>query len=455
MAGIGFRLRKIFEKDTYTDAIRGVIVSAAIAGGPIFFSIICLIFLGVFATFISSQEMDLFLVTLVYIFAFSLISTGIIQLLITRYLSDLIYTEEIDYILPSFSSVLSLTVICQLAIGLPFVLLWNIDFFYKYTALTLFVVIGCNWQLLIFMSAVKNYRTIFMAFVVGLSISFFLALFLGRQFGLAGFLHGYTIGQIFLMFVMLARIFTEFRSALKPDFSFLNYFKKVPQLLLVGFFYNAGIWIDKIIFWFSPEGEQVSFILYAFRDYDTATFVSFLTTVPAYTYFLVKVETDFYGHFRGFFHSILNKEPLKQIHSQKKNIAISVKESLAGLIKLQGVVTLLCLLFSKEIAELFGIPVMGAMILEKALIAVFLQMLLITVTIFLMYFDIRTEVAIVTGVFLLSNIALTLLTLKLGYVFYGYGYLFACLISLLVGYSFLNRHLNRLAYHTFISQPLG
>ena len=34
MAGIGFRLRKIFEKDTYADTLRGTVMAAAIAGGP-------------------------------------------------------------------------------------------------------------------------------------------------------------------------------------------------------------------------------------------------------------------------------------------------------------------------------------------------------------------------------------------------------------------------------------
>jgi len=455
MAGIGFQLRKIFEKDTYADTLRGTIMAATIAGGPIFFSITCLILLGIFATFISGQEMDLFLVTLVYVFAFSLISTGIIQLLVTRYLSDLIYVNETGWILPSFSAVLALTIIFQLVIGLPFILFWDIDFSYKLTALVLFITVGCNWQLLVFMSAVKNYRIVFIAFIIGLCTGFSLAMFLGEKFGLTGFLHGYTIGQMFLMFVMLARIFIEFKSAEKPTFKFLKYLNKVPLLILIGFCYNAGIWIDKIIFWFSPEGQEVHSLLYAFRDYDTATFFSFLTTIPSYTYFLVKVETDFYGHFRGFFHTILSKQPYNQIKSQKKNIAISVKESLAGLIKVQGVVTLLCLLFSKEIAVFFGIPVLGTMILEKALIAVFLQMLLLTVMIFLLYFDIRKKVAIVTGVFFLANFGLTLLTLKLGYVFYGYGYLFACLIALIIGYAFLNRHLQHLEYHTFVSQPLA
>ncbi|MFQ5769034.1 MAG: exopolysaccharide Pel transporter PelG [bacterium] len=455
MAGIGFRLRKIFEHDTYLDNLRGLIISSSMAGGPIFFSILCLILLGIFsATFLSSQEVNVFLVTIVYIFAFSLISTGMTQLLITRYLSDLIYQKETKQILPTFSSVLSITVISQLLIGLPFLFFWDIDFLYKLTALTLFITIGCIWQLMIFLSAVKNYKIILIAFVLGLCLSYLLAILLGKRYGLTGFLHGYAIGQIFLLFILLARIFIEFRSTEKPDFHFLQYIKIMPHLILIGLFYNLGIWIDKIIFWFSPNGHQVTSFLYAYLDYDGATFFSFLTVIPSYTYFFVKVETDFYCHFRAFFHSILSKKPLQQISEQKLNIANSVKESFSGLIKIQGTIALLCLLFSREIVKFINIPVLGTLILEKAIITVFLQMLLLTVLIFLMYFDLKGQLVVVTTVFLALNILLTVLTLKLGYEFYGYGYLFACLLALIIGYHLLDKHINDLEYHTFVSQPL-
>ncbi|MFQ5603950.1 MAG: exopolysaccharide Pel transporter PelG [bacterium] len=455
MAGIGFKLRKIFEHDTYLDNFRGIIFSASIAGGPIFFSILCLILLGIFSSvFLSSQDMRLFLITIVYIFAFSLISTGVTQLLITRYLSDLIYKNEMQQILPTFSSVLTVTVISQLLIGLPFMFFWQIEFLFKFTALILFITIGCIWQLMIFLSAVKNYKLILYAFVAGLGFSFFLAMFLGEKYGVVGFLNGYASGHILLLFVLLARVFIEFKSTEKPDFTFIRFMKKMPQLIFIGFFYNLGIWVDKMIFWFSAEGQQIHSFLHAYADYDGATFLAFLTVIPSYTYFLVKVETEFYGHFRAFFYSILDKNPLEQITQHKLNIANSVKSSFIGLIKIQGTVTLLCLLFSKEIAALFHLPVLGTLILEKALIAAFLQMLVLTVIIFLMYFDMRTKLMIMTAVFVFSNIALTTLTVQLGYVFYGYGYLAACLITLIMGYLLLNNYLDDLEFHTFVDQPI-
>lgn len=455
MAGIGFRLRKLFDYDTYLDNLKGIAISGSIAGGPIFFSILTLILLGIYSTtFLSTGEMGAFLVTVVYVFAFSLISTGLIQLLISRYLADLIYARDTQWILPTFSGVLTVTVIFQLIIGVPFLLLWDMPLAYKLTALMLFITIGCIWQLMIFLSAVRNYKIIVLAFVAGLSISFSAAIYLGHKFGLTGFLHGYTIGHIILLFILLARIFAEFKTTENPSFDFIPFMKQMPQLVVVGLCYNAGIWIDKILFWFSPEGERIDSLLYAFKDYDGATFFAYLTLIPSYIYFLVKVETDFYGYFRAFFHSILDKRPLNLINVQRRNIAQSVKESLFGLIKLQGTITLICLFFSREIVALFRLPIMGNLILEKAIIAAFLQMVLLTIMIFMMYFDIKKELMAVSGVFLLANLVLTVVSINMGYVFYGYGYLFACLIALSLGYILLNRHINNLEYHTFVGQPL-
>ncbi|MFQ5824551.1 MAG: exopolysaccharide Pel transporter PelG [bacterium] len=456
MAGIGFKLRKIFDFDSYVDNLRGILFAASISGGPIFFSILCLGLLSVYSrAFISSQDMKVFLVTIVYVFAFSLISTGLTQLLLTRYLSDLIYAKEIHRIIPTFCSALALTVTCQIIIGLPFMFFLELDFTYRLTSLMLFITIGCIWQIMIFLSAMKNYNIIFVAFIIGLSLSFLLAVKLGKSHGLTGFLHGYTFGQIVLLFILLARLFLEFQSTDKPDFAFIQYFKKMPQLALIGLFYNLGIWVDKIIFWFSSEGEQINSFLFAHTYYDGATFFAYLTVIPSYTYFLVKVETEFYGFFRAFYQTILDKNPFNEIREQKNKIAKSLRESFLGLIKIQGIVTLLCLLYSKEIASAFRIPVLGTLILEKAVIAVFLQMLLLTVMIFMMYFDIRTKLVQVVAVFLGSNIIFTIFTLKMGYIYYGYGYLLACLTALILGYYILNNHIKDLEYQTFVSQPLA
>ena len=75
---------------------------------------------------------------------------------------------------------------------------------------------------------------------------------------------------------------------------------------------------------------------------------------------------------------------------------------------------------------------------------------LLTIT-FLLYFDLRRTVLALTILFFVLNGALTFATLQLGEVYYGYGYLLAGAISLLVSITVLTRELPWLAYHAFIT----
>lgn len=129
-----------------------------------------------------------------------------------------------------------------------------------------------------------------------------------------------------------------------------------------------------------------------------------------------------------------------------------MRESLLGLIKVQGLVTVLCLFYSDEILVALNMSHLSILIFEKALVALFLQMLVLTLMIFMMYFDIRKELLVVSGLFVFSNAILSFLSLQMGIAFYGYGYLFANFITLSAAYWYLNEHLKNLEYNTFISQ---
>jgi len=454
MAGIGFKLKKLFKPDTFIDNALALIFSTTVASGPIFFSLLCLGLLGIFVQpLFIAPGFSFFLITIVYIVAFSLITTGTMQLVLSRYLADKIYGKEYGEIMPALCMSLALTVVWQALFGLPFLLFLDADFLYRITAFALFVITGCIWQLMVFLSAVKKFRSITFAFGIGVSISFGMAWFLSEPFGVTGLLHGYALGQMTIFFILLARVLLEFKSAAPPSLSVFNHFKLMPQLIIIGAFYNLGIWIDKMIFWFSaPTSEHVNSFLYASSIYDTATYLAYVTVLPSATYFLVKIETDFYDNFRSFFHAISNRETFKVIEIRKKNIAKSVRESLIGLLKIQGCITLLCLFYSEELVSMLHISSYSAMVLEKALVAVFLQMIVLTLIIFMMYFDIKGDLIVVTTLFLVSNALFTALSIYLGPKFHGYGYLFSNLLTLLVALAYINRHLQKMEYRTFMQQ---
>jgi polysaccharide biosynthesis protein PelG len=68
------------------------------------------------------------------------------------------------------------------------------------------------------------------------------------------------------------------------------------------------------------------------------------------------------------------------------------------------------------------------------------------------YLDKRFTVLIVVGTLSVLNIAFTITSMMLGAVFYGYGFAFAVLATLVMALFMLERKLSRLEYETFMLQ---
>jgi len=78
MAGIGFKLEKILEKDSYFSTVKAHFYSTLISSGPWILSIITLFCLGYFApTNVDIYELTYFRAMIIYIFAFSLIFSSL------------------------------------------------------------------------------------------------------------------------------------------------------------------------------------------------------------------------------------------------------------------------------------------------------------------------------------------------------------------------------------------
>ncbi len=67
----------------------------------------------------------------------------------------------------------------------------------------------------------------------------------------------------------------------------------------------------------------------------------------------------------------------------------------------------------------------------------------------LSYFDLRRELVQTTFTSALLNFVFTLITQFLGAYFYGYGYMFALMFSMILGMEYLRRFLNDVHYRTF------
>ncbi len=455
MAGIGFELRKLLDHQSYLNILGSYLYAAVISSGPWLMSVLCLAILGFYrGTGIGRTDLELFRSTVIYSYAFSLIFVGILQLVATRYLADQFYAKKPDVALPTFMTCAVLLMVPGSVFSGGAYFFFEITWLHKLCGVMLFLVVSLIWLAMVFLSAVKDYKSIVYGFAAGSVVSIAGAFQLGRIMHMEGYLVGYLAGQCVIFFWLLARLLREFPASGLWDRGFLSYFQKFWDLMIIGFCFNLGIWADKFVFWLAPDSRL---IIPWFRTndlYEGPVFFSYLTIVPTLALFLIKVETVFYEHYRQYYAKVVGKQDMAGILREKGLMVLTLKESMREVFIVQGAVTSLCLIFSPTLVRMANLFPLQIPLFRVALIGAFLQVLLLLNVIILFYFDLRRSVLAVTLVFVSSNTLLSFLTTRLGFQFYGYGYAYACLVSLMIGFFILDARIRDLEYITFASQPV-
>jgi uncharacterized membrane protein len=453
MAGIGFELRKILARDSYSSTLRAYVYAGLLSAGPWVLSIISVMLIGIMSIGVVFPEMLVrqFLVTTTYLFATSLIVTGGLQVFFTRFVSDRLFEKKPHVILPNL---LGIMLISTIGAGLlAFVLLWWLfdqPFLYRLLVLTNFVTLCNLWLVIIFLSGMKQYNRILLTMLGGYSLMV-VSSFLLRPWGLNGLLFALLLGHATLLFVFLFDILREYRADKLVAFDFLDRKQVFLSLLLSGVCYNMGIWADKFIFWFNPmTSEQIIGPLRASMLYDLPIFLAYLSIIPGMAVFLVRIETDFAEWYERLFDAVREGQTLQHIQQLKSEMTIAIRQGLQEICKVQGITVVLLFLFAPKLLEWLGISHFYLPLFYIDLIGVSFQMLLMALLNVFFYLDKRAIVLELSALFVLLNIALTLLSQYLGPSFYGYGFTVSLAICVLLGMMRLNKSLDDLEYNTFM-----
>lgn len=454
MAGIGFRLQKLLNEDSFRSTAQAYIYSAVVSTGPWLLAITSLMAISLLARlFIQLEQIAVFQCIIAYTYAGSLILTGIVQLATTRYIADRLYVDDANALRPCYQWVSIVTLITSGIIAAAFHTFAGLNLPAATAAVVLFQAVCITWTGMIFLSAAKDYESIVRAFALGYGFSLAAALAGALHYHLAGLLWGFASGQILLAVLLSIRIRLEFKSDRAIDANVIRYWRIMPGLIVIGLFYNAAIWIDKIIFWLSPRGVQ---LLGWFRfdpAYDTSIYLAYLTIVPAMTLFLLRVETDFYRHYALYYEAVTQRGSLDTIIRHRRDMMDVLRSSTIGLIKAQGGTTCVLYLLAPLVLDWLHLSPATLPVFRLCLLAAFIQVLLLLLLIILLYFDWQLEVAWLTTTFFLLNGGLTLLSLYIPPKFQGTGYLAATLITLIIAIITLERRMAVLEQDTFTRQP--
>ena len=455
MAGIGFQLRRLLKEGSPSGMLKAYTYAAVISSGPWLCSILCLGALTYLASRrIGEQEVQLFRTLVIYCYAASLVALGPFQMAFTRHIADRLYLGDDKALAPAFlSSTLFLAALQGLtaAIALSFLDLTPSCRLY---AGSLYVITSLIWHAMLFLSAARDYGSIVWAFVAGSAVSVAASWTLGERLGALGYLMGFTFGQALLWALLASRVLVEFRAEQALDSAILGSVRRFQTLAWIGLLANLGIWIDKAVFWVSAEGRSVLGFLRVCDPYDSGMFLAYLTVVPAFSLFLARVETDFYDAYREFFGVILKKRGWKAIAERHRLLGEALERGLGAILKYQGMLTALCLLFAEPLARLGRLSPDGAAVFRVGVLGAFLHVIFLFILIFMLYLDLRRLALAMSALFCALCLGLTLLTLRMGPSFYGYGYAGAGLISAVTGYLALGWAFRKLPFYTFARQPL-
>ena len=442
MAGIGFELRKIFSKTTISSRIRGIVFGTMTTIGPtiIFLAMLIGINLTLDSLNVPEGQQIFFSSATLYLFLFSIIISGATGTTITRFISDRIHEDEEDYI-PSamfgtsifvslLAALFATTIVGLLYLdGITDILMLGL--FY-----TLTIVVSITYNLMLFISALKEYIKITLAFLVGVLLgvlTFVLLYFFSNLNILVTILCAMVVVFATINLILAYLILTFFNHSNHEYFAFMLYYKKYPYLFLSGLLYIVTLYIPNMLYWlFSDIAIQVSIFRVA-PSYDMALFLAIVVNLSTPVLFVIKVETKFFEKYQKYVGSLISGT-YGIIEKYRKIMLNTMDVELFFIYEVQLIITIILTSAGILFLPMFGF---GGMVLNYFLllsIGVYCTYLMYFTVVFLYYFDDQFGSFITTFTFFITTIVASIVALRLGVSFYPASLFVGGIVAWIVGF---------------------
>ena len=462
MAGIGFKLQKLFQEDYFSSRLKAYAFAGLVTSGPwliVIVTIALIQWLTSYFSILSLEERAVFNLSVSYCFIFSQVILGIQQLIVTRYVADLFYEKKFKEIFATFIGMTKFTLLIATTAWLIFIWISPLPFVFELVIFSLFITINLIWVLFLFLSAAKFYQAVAYSFLIGATISVGLVYLFGVNIDrLPSFEHapslflliGFTLGMVVTLFGLLMSMLMTFPDReMKKQFTYLSYFDRFPALFWTGFLYNLGIWVCNWVIWF---GEGSATLVDSFiynRTYDTAIFWSYLTIIPTLIIFVVSVETRFYERYRVFYGYINEGGTLQQIKRAKTSMQLVLKQEMERLLRSQGVFTLLIIITAGYLLSSLALEPNIISIFRFTTLGAFSNAMVLVITLILLYFEDRKGAMITSILFFGFNFILSFIFLPMGYDGYGLSFSIGSSLAFLYAVIRLITFIEEVDYYAF------
>lgn len=459
MAGVGFELKKIFKDNgSILNSLKGYSVTAVVTEGPMILTMVMLFMLRYLMKYYhaSYKDQEIFLFIITYVLIFSLILSNTVLMFINRYISDCIYNEEMEAVLPSFFSITFLLLIVGTVLSWIYVSTLPVPWMFRIAAVLQFNCMLVLWIQMAYLSAIKQYNYVLLGFLAGTigSIgSAALMMWIGVE-ALMAAMWGAMIGFLIMLFLFMSQMIAYYPMGEFHLFGYLPALDHYKILIAIGFFMALGLYAHNFVFWCSEFRNQIFPTGVYCTRYDIPVFFATLTIIPMLVQFVVSLETNFCEKNRAYFDTILYGGRLSDIRMAKEDMEKTLFRELAHMMEIQLIFTVLAVIVGGNYLKTVGLDEAMTGIYRILCFGYCLYGLVKCMIIILLYFDDRKGALAGATLFTGSSILFSILTLPFGTDVWGVGFFLSGIVSAIYVMYRTRKYLNQLEYHVFCEQPL-
>lgn len=460
MAGIGFELKKVFQKKGIFNGVKAYGCAMIVCAGPMILGVIMLFGIIALCAFFETptQTRELLVSMITYTLLASVTVSSFFSMVITRYLSDMLFAGELDRVLPSFwGSSLVMMTIGGLLYG-SFLLASGATFLEGLLCFILFEELMLGWNAMSCLTAIKDYKSVILSYTACVAVAVLLAAVLLWQ-GLpviTAVLFAVTVGYGVMVCWNVVLLYRYFPAGKGGIFRFFGWFDRFFSLALFGLLMNIGMFSHIVITWFSEIGHCVRGLSYEAPWYDVPALLAFMTSLITTVNFVVSVEVNFYPKYRDHYSLYNGKGTISDIQRSEREMLDTLKTELLYTSLKQLLFTVACIALGGTILDWlplgFNEEMRGyfrTLCVAYGLYAIGNMLMLI-----LLYFTDYRGAFWCAALFAGSTVVLTMIGLRFSYIYYGFGFLIGALLLLVTGCLRLDYFTKRLPYYILSVQPL-
>lgn len=278
---------------------------------------------------LSDFDRELLNCMLTYSLLISLFVTTWFNMVVTRYVSDMLYENKREKIIPSFFGALAIQlVLCAILYGI-FLYLCEGLLIRKLLCMWFALILVVVWTEMIYLTALKDYQFIILSFAICLMIGFLLALILvliGRA-TLESLLCCMIVAYGLLAVRQLQLILDYFPKSEGSHFSFLKWFDRYHSLAWAGGLIRIGLFSHLVIMYFGPLAVRVQGLFVGAPEYDVPALIAFFSLLITTVSFVTSVEVSFYPKYSNYYGLFNDRGSIRDIElAEKKMLDILRRE---------------------------------------------------------------------------------------------------------------------------------